>query len=87
MPSYGYQTRKPEQSYCASIRHTDGSSQWTHVRTNLGRKTAFAMIARHFEGSKIEDFRDEAQMTSYDRDQAQQDDGMLRKNLWAGYGE
>lgn len=86
MPTYGYAPRKREQDYCASIRHPDGASQWAHVRTNLGRKAAYAMIARHFAGCKVENFRDETQMTTYDREQAADSDGCLVRNPWADDG-
>ena len=80
MPVYGYATRKREQDFCATIRHADGASQWAHVRTNLGRKVAYAMLARHFVGCKIESFRDEDQMDAYDRQGAADSDGCLRYN-------
>ena len=87
MPSYGYKTRKPDENFFASIRTVNGGSAWEHVRTNLGRKVAYAMIAKHWDGEgKIEDFRDQRQATSYDREGlAQGSDGVLRVNIWAGY--
>lgn len=85
MSVYGYATRKSEVSFCATIRHADGASQWAHVRTNLGRSVAYAMIAKHFDGCKVEDFRDENRMTAYDREQAADDNGILPRNSNFGY--
>lgn len=83
---YGMNQHRPLKDYCATILHSDGASQWTHVRTNMGRKVAYAMIAKHFEGCKVESFRDEAQMDAYDRQGASDSDGCLHRNAWAGYG-
>lgn len=83
---YGMNQHRPQKDYCATIRHADGASQWAHVRTNMGRKVAYAMIARHFEDCKVESFRDENQMDSYDRQGVGQSDGHLVTNPWAGYG-
>lgn len=86
MTVYGYRTRTPEKNYFADIRHPGGAAQWAHVRTNMGRKVAYAMIAKHFEGCKIEAFRDEAKMTAFDREGlAQGSDGHLVTNHWARY--
>lgn len=86
MPAYGYRQRRPEENFFADIRYPNGASSWEHVRTNLGRKVAFAMISKHHDGhGKIVAFRDESQMTSYDREGLEQgSDGVLRKNVWAG---
>lgn len=87
MTIYAARTRAPEANYFATIRFPNGGSKWEHVRTNLGRKVAYAMIAKHYgDGARIEDFRDEAQATEYDREGlAQGSDGILRINVWAGY--
>ena len=83
---YGMMQHNPQRNYFATIRSIDGASKWEHVRTNMGRKVAYAMIAKHYDGlGKIEQFRDEQTMTSYDREQAQGSDGMLHVNIWAGY--
>jgi hypothetical protein len=89
MPVYGYQTRKPEANYFADIRLPDGATKWEHVKTNLGRKVAYAMIAKHYDGfGKIVAFRDETQMTPHDKEGLEQgSDGKLHTNIWAGYGE
>lgn len=84
---YALKQRKPEENFFASIRTASGGSCWEHVRTNLGRKVAYAMIAKHWDGEgKIESFRDQRQATSYDRAGLEQgSDGILRKNIWAGH--
>jgi hypothetical protein len=85
---YGMNRHIPQSNYFANIRHPDGCFQWAHVRTNLGRKVAYAMIAKHFDGCKIESFRDDRTADAYDREGlAQGSDGILRTNLMAGYGE
>ena len=86
MATYGYATRKREQDYCATIRHPDGASQWAHVRTNMGRKVAYGMMAKHFEGCKVESLRGEDQMDAYDRVQAADSNGHLPRNPDYGYG-
>lgn len=88
MTVYAAKSRAPEQNYFASIRTASGGSAWEHVRTNLGRKVAYAMIAKHWgDDGKIESFRDENQMIGYDREGLSQgSDGVLRTNVWAGCG-
>lgn len=82
---YAAKSRTPDQNYFATIRTASGGSSYAHVRTNLGRKVAYAMIARHWgDDGKIEHFRDETNMTRDDRDVlAQGSDGVLRVNIWA----
>lgn len=82
---YGMMQHRPQKDYCASIRHADGASQWAHVRTNLGRKVAFSMMARHFTGAVIVDFRDETRFDQYDRQGVADSDGVLVTNPDAGY--
>lgn len=53
MTVYGYR-HIPQRHYFADVRYASGATSWAHVRTNLGRKAAYAMIAKHFEGCKIE---------------------------------
>lgn len=86
MTVYAARQRKPEENFFATIRTASGGSAMEHVRTNLGRKVAYAMIAKHWDGDgKIESFRDERQATYDDRQAiAQGSDGILRKNIWAG---
>lgn len=64
---YGMTPHNPQKNYFADIRHPCGGSSWTHIRTNLGRKTAFAMIAKQYSGCKIEGFRDDVAATKFDR--------------------
>ena len=73
--------RIPQRNYFADIRTISGGYCWEHVRTNLGRKTAYAMIAKHWEGEgKIESFRDDDTATPDDlRGVAEGSDGALRK--------
>lgn len=87
MPSYGYASRKREENFFASIRTNSGGSAWEHVRTNLGRRVAYAMIAKHWAGEgRIEHFRDDHTATAYDREGIEQgSDGILRTNPYAGY--
>lgn len=87
MTSYGIKLRRKEENFFADIRTEDGAVAWEHVRTNLGRNVAYGMIARHWaDDGKIEGFRDQYQATSRDEDGiAQGSDGILRKNVWAGY--
>lgn len=87
MTIYAARTRRPEQDYFADIRFSNGATGWEHVRTNLGRKVAYAMIAKHYgDYAKIESFRDENTATDYDREGlVQGSDGVLRVNVWAGY--
>lgn len=66
---YGMREHRPARNYFASIRTPTGGSMWEHVRTNLGRKVAYAMVAKRFaglDGYAIADFRDEAQATAHD---------------------
>lgn len=68
---YGMREHRPARDYFATIRTPTGGSQWQHVRTNLGRKVAYAMIAKIYadlDGYTIASFRDEAQATAYDRE-------------------
>jgi len=84
---YGMNRHIPQRNYFADIVSPEGSS-WAHVRTNLGRKVAYAILAKHYEGAQIKNFRDEQSATQYDRDAlAQGSDGLLRRNPMAGYGE
>ena len=79
---YGMNTKTPARDYFASmINIKSGGSFWTHVRTNLGRKAAYAMIAKHYDKSvKIHDFRDDTQMLFCDRQGLEQgSDGVLRR--------
>lgn len=70
--------RIPQNNYFADIRSADGSSCWTHLRTGFGRSTAYAMIAKHFDGCKIESFRDDRTANAYDRQGlAQGSEGVL----------
>lgn len=87
MTVYAARTRRPEENYFADIRTVTGGACWEHVRTNLGRKVAYAMIAKFWDGAgTIEHFRDETQITPYDKEGlAQGSDGVLRHNVWAGY--
>ena len=73
--------RIPQRNYFADIRTISGGSCWEHVRTTLGRKTAYAMIAKHWEGEgKIESFRDDDTATPLDlQGIAEGSDGALRK--------
>ncbi len=88
---YGMNTKSPARDYFASMKSINsGGAFWTHVRTNLGRKTAYAMIAKHYEGSaKIDDFRDDNQMLFCDRQGLDQgSDGVLRRgHPMCGCGE
>lgn len=78
MTVYGYRSI-PQRHYFADIRHANGATSWAHVRTNLGRKAAYAMIARHYEGCRIACFRDQDAATPYDLEGlAQGSDGALR---------
>lgn len=73
--------RIPQNNYFADIRAADGSSCWTHLRTGFGRSTAYAMFAKHYEGCKIEGFRDDRTANAYDHKcLAQGSDGVLRKS-------
>jgi hypothetical protein len=83
---YGMNQHRPNRDYCATIRHSDGASQWAHVRTNMGRSVAYGMMARHFAGLKIEQFRDESKFDAYDRQGVSDSDGILRHNPNYGYG-
>lgn len=68
---YGMREHRPARNYFATIRTPNGGSQWEHVRTNLGRKVAYAMVAKSLadhDGYTIADFRDETQATAYDRE-------------------
>lgn len=86
MTVYGYR-HIPQRHYFADVRYASGATSWAHVRTNLGRKAAYAMIAKHFEGCKIERFRDEDFATAYDREGlAQGSDGALRSPSPSMYG-
>lgn len=86
MTVYGYKTRRPDENYFATIVASDGSQYFTHLRTNLGTKVAYAMIAKHYAGDKIASFRHGETITSYDRQALDQgSDGVLRTNIWAGY--
>jgi hypothetical protein len=78
---YGMNKHTPQRNYFATIRTTDGCSCWEHVRTNLGRKVAYAMIAKHWKGEgKIENFRDDDTATDYDREGLERgSEGVLRK--------
>jgi hypothetical protein len=72
--------RIPQNNYFADIRAPDGSSCWTHVRTSFDRSTAYAIIAKHYAGWKIEDFRDDRTANAYDRLwSSSRLDGTLRK--------
>lgn len=83
---YAIKARVPEENYFAFVRTANGGSAWEHVRTNRGRKVAYAMIAKHWEGEgKIESFRDQRSATDEDRANARQSDGILRRNIWAGH--
>lgn len=85
---YAAKTRRLEEDFFATIRTASGGAAWEHVRTNLGRKVAYAMMAKHWEGEgKIEHFRDTRTATAEDRNGARDSDGVLRNNIWAGYGE
>lgn len=76
---YGMNQHRPARDYFASIVTPTGGAMWEHVRTNLGPKVAYAMIAKHHEGSKIVSFRTEKQATAYDLEGlAQGSDGILR---------
>lgn len=79
---YGMKEHRPLRDYFASIVTPTGATMWEHVRTNLGRKVAYAMIAKHHEGhGVIAGFRDDTQATAYDREAlAQGSDGILRRN-------
>lgn len=78
--------RLTEENFFATIRTTSGGSVWEHVRTNRGRASAYAMIAKHWgEEGKIENFRDVNTMNAEDREGLSQgSDGVLRVNIWAG---
>lgn len=84
---YGMMQHRPTRDYFATIRFPNGASKWEHVRTNLGRTVAYAMIAKHYgDDGQIEHFRDEITMNDYDREGLEQgSDGVLRVNIWAGY--
>ena len=64
---YGMTQYKPKKNYFADIRSPSGGSRWTYIRTNLGRKVAYAMIAKENTGDQIESFRDELEATEFDR--------------------
>lgn len=85
MPIYGYKSRAPELNYFADVRSESGGLFWEHIRTNLGRKVAYAMIAKHHSDCKIVSFRDDSQATEYDRQGLESSDGVLLINIWAGY--
>ena len=86
MTVYAARTRAPEKNYFADVVSTNGGSSWVHVRTNLGGKIAYAMIAKHYDGyGKIVAFRNEDHATAYDREQVIASDGKLHTNIWAGY--
>ena len=77
---YGMNRHIPQRNYFADIRAEDGSACWAHVRTTLGRTAAYAIIAKHFDGCKIESFRDDRTANSYDRQGvARGSDGLLGK--------
>lgn len=83
---YGMNQHRPNRDYCATIRHADGATQWAHVRTNMGRSVAYAMVAKHFNGCTVVNFRDETKFDAYDRQGVAQSDGILPVNVWAGSG-
>lgn len=87
MTVYALRTRTPEQNYFADIRFPNGATQWVHLRTNLGRKIAYAIIAKHYAGeARIVALRDENTMNAHDREGLDQgSDGNLITNMWAGY--
>ncbi len=88
MTVYAARQRRPEQDFFATITTTNGGVAWEHVRTNLGPKVAYAMIAKHWDGhGKITDFRHDHRATREDKEAARDSDGILRENIWAGYGE
>jgi hypothetical protein len=64
---YGMTQYKPQKYYFADIRSLSGGARWTYVRTNLGRKVAYSMIAKESTGDQIESFRDELEATNFDR--------------------
>ena len=88
---YGMNTKIPSRDYFACMRSIKSTGAfWTHVRTNLGRKAAYAMIAKHYDGSaKIHDFRDDTQMLLCDRQGLDQgSEGVLRRgHPLSGYSE
>lgn len=88
MTVYALRQRRPEQDFFATITTENGGSAWEHVRTNLGPKVAYAMIAKHWDGfGKITEFRYDRRATAEDRSWARESDGTLRENIWAGCGE
>jgi hypothetical protein len=80
---YGMKEHIPARNYFATIATPTGGAMWEHIRTNLGRKVAYAMLAKHyagFDGYTIASFRDETQATHHDlAGLAQGSDGVLRK--------
>lgn len=67
---YGMKEHRPARNYFATIRSPSGNLRWDYVRTNLGCKTAYAIIAKRIadlDGYKIIDFRDQTQATDHDR--------------------
>lgn len=83
---YGMRQHRPNKDYCATIVHVDGASQWAHVRTNLGGKVAYAMMAKHFAGCTVSNFRNATKFDAYDLMGVADSDGVLRVNPWAGSG-
>lgn len=65
---YGMNQHIPQRNYFADIVWPCGGSQWAHVRTNMGRKVAFAMINKTYAGATIKNFRDERTITPFDRE-------------------
>lgn len=84
---YGMKEHRPLRDYFADIVTPTGATIWEHVRTNLGRNVAYAMIAKHHAGNTIQSFRDQDQATYYDLEGlAQGSDGILRINPNPGAG-